>query len=218
MKLRFFLSSFLWLAQTLFSAPSEERVYANVAVQAVQIQLEDLLHKIHCLEADIRLLEERLALQEIKIEKEIAISQEVKGKKDKDVEKKVAFLEEKQEKVVKDIHQISSHANEMAKSFLQVEEKMQSLENRLKDVSKIKTTLDGVAKKLKEGADDSVASNSSSHGAHISQNNQGNIYKVKAGDSLEKIAKLNKVSIEAIKKANRLEKDKIMIGQELKLP
>jgi LysM repeat protein len=43
-------------------------------------------------------------------------------------------------------------------------------------------------------------------------------YKVRPGDSLEKIARSHKVAVERIKKFNHLEKDLIGVGQELKIP
>jgi LysM repeat protein len=43
-------------------------------------------------------------------------------------------------------------------------------------------------------------------------------HKVKSGDSLEKIARFYKVTIQAIKEENKLSHDTIIIGQELKIP
>jgi LysM repeat protein len=43
-------------------------------------------------------------------------------------------------------------------------------------------------------------------------------YKVKNGDSLEKIAKLHQVSISSLKEANKLQTDRIIIGQTLWIP
>ena len=44
------------------------------------------------------------------------------------------------------------------------------------------------------------------------------VYKVKSGDSLEKIAKNHRCSVEKIKKLNGLNNDLIVVGQELKIP
>ncbi len=43
-------------------------------------------------------------------------------------------------------------------------------------------------------------------------------YRVKPGDSLEKIAKRHKITLENLKKANNLSDDRIMIGQDLQIP
>ena len=44
------------------------------------------------------------------------------------------------------------------------------------------------------------------------------LYQVKSGDSLSKIAKAYGTSVETLKVINRLEGDKILIGQLLQLP
>jgi LysM repeat protein len=44
------------------------------------------------------------------------------------------------------------------------------------------------------------------------------IYRVKAGDSLEKIAKQNQTTIKKLKEANNLTGDQILVGQKLKIP
>ncbi|NGX32966.1 MAG: hypothetical protein K1060chlam4_01025, partial [Candidatus Anoxychlamydiales bacterium] len=71
---------------------------------------------------------------------------------------------------------------------------------RLEDIAKVKTTLEDIVKTIK--------SNSSNY----------LIYKVKAKDSLEKIAKINNVTVDSIKHLNNLENDLIVVGQKLKIP
>jgi len=44
------------------------------------------------------------------------------------------------------------------------------------------------------------------------------MYRVKSGDSLDRIAKENNTTVQAIRDANQLKNDTIRIGQELKLP
>src|SRR5439155_13517202 len=46
----------------------------------------------------------------------------------------------------------------------------------------------------------------------------GNLIRVRAGDTLEGIAKRNQVSVEALKRANGLPTSRIRVGQKLKLP
>ena len=43
-------------------------------------------------------------------------------------------------------------------------------------------------------------------------------YRVKQGDSLERIAKAHKISVKALRECNQLQHDKIFIGQELLIP
>ena len=50
------------------------------------------------------------------------------------------------------------------------------------------------------------------------ENEKITFYKVKAGDSLEKIAKANNTTVDKIKKINSMQQDLIVIGQEIKIP
>jgi LysM repeat protein len=43
-------------------------------------------------------------------------------------------------------------------------------------------------------------------------------YKVRSGDSLEKIAKMHQTDVATLKKLNDLANDRIVVDQELKLP
>jgi LysM repeat protein len=54
--------------------------------------------------------------------------------------------------------------------------------------------------------------------SQISRPSQEKIYRVKPGDSLEKIARQHSISIENLKRENNLNTDRINIGQELKIP
>ncbi|MBI5346294.1 MAG: LysM peptidoglycan-binding domain-containing protein [Chlamydiae bacterium] len=66
----------------------------------------------------------------------------------------------------------------------------------MEEIAKLKGTLEMIASSIKDPS----------------------VYKVKQGDSLEKIAKANNVTVDALKKYNRLENDLIVVGQELKIP
>jgi peptidoglycan endopeptidase LytE len=44
------------------------------------------------------------------------------------------------------------------------------------------------------------------------------VYTVKSGDSLEKIARAHKTTVEKIKKYNQFDQDLIVVGQILKIP
>lgn len=44
------------------------------------------------------------------------------------------------------------------------------------------------------------------------------LYRIKAGDSLEKIARANKTTVQAIKQLNGMTNDKIVVGKQIKIP
>ena len=78
----------------------------------------------------------------------------------------------------------------------QYREQIQKLDHQFEDLSKIKNTLSSISKSMEAKT----------------------TYKVKTGDSLEKIAKRHHLSVQKLKQANHLETDRIVVGQELFLP
>ena len=79
---------------------------------------------------------------------------------------------------------------------------MTTHENRLQSVSELKNTLADLLTKI----------HSSTTKTRVKS------YKVQGGDSLEKIARLHHISVEALKANNKLIKDTIFPGQELQIP
>ncbi|HWF19342.1 MAG TPA: LysM peptidoglycan-binding domain-containing protein [Verrucomicrobiae bacterium] len=73
--------------------------------------------------------------------------------------------------------------------------------------------------KLKVGQKIEIPSGASgSTGTIAGTDASGDVYVVKSGDSLTKIAKANGVTVKAIRTANELKTDRIKVGQKLKLP
>lgn len=73
--------------------------------------------------------------------------------------------------------------------------------------------------KLKVGQKIELPSGSSTGGSGaIATADSGDVYLVKAGDSLTKIARANGVSVKALKAENNLKTDHIRVGEKLKLP
>jgi LysM repeat protein len=74
--------------------------------------------------------------------------------------------------------------------------------------------------KLKVGQKIELPSGSNGGGTSLTAGADagGDVYVVKSGDSLTKIAKANGTSVKAIKAANDLKTDRIKVGEKLKLP
>lgn len=114
---------------------------------------------------------------------------------------KLAALEKK-------IAQIASHANQVSQSLTDcyikiatLEKLVQQQQSVIAEIGQLKSSLTTLIQSLQK---ESLA--------------QPVTYRVKAGDSLEKIARIYKISITALKEENNLSSDKIVIGQELKIP
>jgi len=104
-----------------------------------------------------------------------------------------------------ELKQLSSHAKETGLALVQFKDRIGEMEQelisgqrRFEEIGKLKSNIENLAKAL--------------------QASDLKIYKVRSGDSLEKIAKSNKTTVEKIKKLNGMEQDLIGVGQELKIP
>jgi LysM repeat protein len=178
--------------------------YTNPELDELRIELDDLRHGLKTTQVELSLLDERLkkgdsALIRGKETSGLALlSAQVNA-----MEKKITGLEKTIEKAAHDLHTLSGASNLALTKIQIVEQSLASHEKRLDEVVKLKGTLTTISKAISQRpSTDSTKS-----------------YLVKAGDSLEKIARINHVSVESIRKVNpALSKDKIIIGQELRLP
>jgi len=117
-------------------------------------------------------------------------------------QKKLNQLTKKQSKIVSDIRQLSSHANDTTTALSQYKDKIAQFEKSIA----FQTEQIGELIKLKEGV------------AKLTQLENQKLYTVKSGDSLEKIAREHRTSVEVIKKLNQMTTDLIVIDQLLNLP
>src|SRR5262249_2915969 len=103
------------------------------------------------------------------------------------------------------MQQLASHANETTAALSQFKGRIQELEQeifsqnrRFDELAKLKGSIEAIAKSFKTPF---------------------KIYKVRAGDSLEKIANANHTKVDLIMKLNDMkQRDLIVVDQELKIP
>lgn len=196
----------------LRSSPHDEKHQWELTLHEVQTNLDDIRHDVNCYQTEIQILDGRikhyenalaslkqqdLEKQQIKIDQ---LSQQIHS-----LEKKWASLEKAQTADAKDLEQLLSHANETTAALSQFKSRVQELEQdilsqnrRFDDLGKIKDQLETIAKGM--GGESFKT------------------YKVRSGDSLEKIARAHRTAVEKIKKLNHLDQDLIVVGQELKIP
>ena len=193
------------------ASPKEEKHQLELTLHELQTNLDDLRHDLNCFQTEMQILDGKIKHQEdstqnIKqqhIEK-IQSKFENYSKQISSIENRLNQIDTKQKAVVSDLSVISNFSNETNIALSQYKEKINELENstafnnkKIDEISSLKTTLLDLVKNIKTDYF---------------------LYKVKPGDSLEKISKSNKVSVDTIKKLNDLSNDLIVIGQELKIP
>lgn len=182
--------------------------------------LQNLSYSVHNQDQEIAALKQKIQNQEAIIDSmHTEVTQLIKAAKESQknsgekVDGRLKGMEKNLEKLVTDLKQFKKHANDSASSFSQIEKKLKEQEEistlqaqQIKDLEAALRSLANAMQLKTSSADKKVSAAS------------GELYKVKAGDSLEKIAKDHGTTIEAIKKENNLSKDTIFPGQKLSIP
>ncbi|MBX9924480.1 MAG: LysM peptidoglycan-binding domain-containing protein [Rhabdochlamydiaceae bacterium] len=201
-------TSMLFLAscQSHMAVLQQDKHESSVAYHEVRAELADLKHAVSNAQVEIQILEERLQSQEALIQKTKTgpVSSSLDNKASS-LEKRLFAIEQIQDKIQADLKQLSSHANQTSSCLQQYSAKISGLEQNVERQNKMIYDLSDLKSSLKT-LKTSIAKETSS------------TYTVKSGDSLEKIARNHQVSTDALKKANQLSQNKILIGQELIIP
>ena len=197
----------------LRTSPHDEKHHWELKLHEVQTHLDELKHDLNCFQTELQIMDGKIRYyenalahfkeQDLEKQKE-AIDQ--MGKELRLLLQKWSQWEKSKETEKGELLQLSSYANETQIILSQFKMRLVELEQmiltqnrRFEEMSKIKTTLESVAKSLKP------SSSSSTH-------------RVKPGETLEKIASLHQTKVDRIKKLNDLSSDLIVVGQELKIP
>lgn len=197
----------------LTSSMHDEKHQLELTLHEVQTNLDDLRHDINCFQTELQILDGRikyyenaltafkqqdLEKQQTKIEQ---LVQELQS-----LEKKWSSAEKSRSLESQELLQLTSHARETTTALLQFKERIEELEKelatgqrRFEELGKLKNNIEALGKAIRK-------------------TDLAKIYKVRPGDSLEKIAKAHQTSVEKIKALNHLEQDLIVVGQELKIP
>ncbi len=196
----------------LKSSPHEEKVQLELTLHELKTNLDDQRHDLSCFQTELQILDGRIkyyenALSNLK-QQELEKQQSKLDHLTKELqalEKKSSVIDGREEKASLELRQLSSHANETTAALSQFKERIHDLEQeiqsqnrRFEELSKLKVHFEGLVK-------------------HLHATNE-KTYKVRAGDSLEKIARMHKITVERLKKANSLEQDLIVVGQDLSIP
>lgn len=206
----FLLSS----CSSLRNSQNHEKQQLELTLHEVRTSLDDLRHDINCFQTEMQILDGRikyyenalatlkqqdLEKQQIKISQ---ISQQIQS-----LEKKWSSLDRVQQGGEQELKQLLSHANETTAALTQFRNRIQELEGeilvqnrRFEELAKLKGNIETITRELRASSD------------------SYKIYKVRSGDTLEKIARLHKIPVDQIKKSNQLDQDLIVVGQELKIP
>jgi LysM repeat protein len=168
------------------------RGHQDSTMDDLRMEVADLKHALHATEVEVKILEERVEAAEGK-------ATTVKIDETADLKKKISALERSIDKINGEIRSLASYTSQTTASLSQYREQILMLDRKLDEVAKLRSTLSELSQSARQYESSAT-------------------YRVKTGDSLEKIARKYQVSVEALKQENKLSSDKIIVGQELSIP
>lgn len=171
---------------------SQDKYEQSVALREIREELADIKHGLNNTQVELHILEEQCRSKENDYKKiNISSSQDIK----------VSALEKKVSLLSTNVGQTADYLNECRAKILELEKIVEHQNSLLTEIISLKSSLSSLTSSLQKNKHSTTST-----------------YKVKAGDSLEKIARIYKVSLQSLKEENNLSSTKIIVGQELKIP
>jgi LysM repeat protein len=189
----------------------------------IKTNISELKNEVRNHEMEIRTFEEKLHNQETTLENiRQQLFNEMQQGKDyirstsSNLEGKIHPLDNSLKGVISDLKQLQNQANDSIGVLNQYKQKLSELEQIVTAQNEHMRHLEAALKSIMEVLQ--VKETASKEIASVKCDGASGTYKVQSGDSLEKIARIHKVSIKSLKEANNLSSDRINIGQTLKIP
>ncbi|MFZ4773225.1 MAG: LysM peptidoglycan-binding domain-containing protein [Chlamydiia bacterium] len=177
-------------------------------VQKLKTEIEDLKMEMKTFQIEVGILEGKLMYHEEDLSYLQAQDNPAKGGRgslDQStlIDKRIQEVEKTLDTLMKRFDRIEVESKEIAKSifgyrqkFGEIEKYLQTQNDSLQEIAKVRKSL----KEIKEESTETIT------------------YRVRPGDSLEKIARQFSTTPDQIKKMNQLHNDLILVGQELRVP
>lgn len=206
-----------------YPPPMQQGRYVNEDnINNLREAIENLRHQVNNHDAEIHVFDEKLAnidsiidgLRDQFGETNKAQKEMLKGNS-ATLESKIAALETAQKGMMADLKQFKTYSSETATALAQYKQKIaeldKSIELQNQNIEHLQAAMRSLMEALQVKEVHPAKSGSETADAP-------HTYKVKNGDSLEKIAKANQTTVQAIKELNNLTTDKIVVGKVLQLP
>lgn len=211
----FLLIPFLFGISSIFAAPANYQNY-NPS-NPLKDSVDRLRHQLGNQDVELNACQQKLESFQVILEglqdqiQEQGKSQKEQFKKDSlSLEMKLASLENTAKSLAADIKELHTHANETSHALQAIKQKLAEGDQRAllqsSNIENLQSVIQTLMEALQVKADlpNSAASNGT--------------YKVKAGDSLEKIARIHGTTVQVLKDLNHMTSDKIVVGKNLKIP
>lgn len=219
MRLLFF--SFLVFSSVLHAAPKGIYVQENVTpIRDLYSTVEDMRHEVNNHETEIRMFDEQLKNMDSiienmqnQLEEALKLSKEQMKNGFAMFESRIIALENMTKGIINDMVTFKTYTNETANILSQYKQKISELEKIILQQNQNMEHLQTAISSLMEAFQ--VKGQTSTKSENITASKS---YKVKPGDNLEKVARSHQTTIQAIKEANGLTTDRIVVGQILAIP
>lgn len=198
-----------------------------VALREMRDSIEDVRHGVNNHEMEIRVIDEKMKSFDLIIDSvrdQLSDSTRVHKEQLKGsaagLESRINFLEDTSKGLLADLRLFKVHSNETTAALTQYKQKIGDLEKIIDQQNHNIEHLQAAMRSLMEALQGKPVSEvvTSSPIASATRNPSDRSYKIKAGDSLEKIARAHQTTIQAIKEANGLTTDRIVVGRILFIP
>lgn len=190
--------------------------------------LADLKHEMRNHESEIRIFENKLQNQETAFDQlRQQLIDDVQSQRDfvrasnvnldgkiETLDQSLRNLETLVRNMMGDLRQMKTQANDSVSVLGQYKQKISELENLLQTQSQHMQNLETALQSMMEVWQAKEAAREIA----LKTGETAKIYKVQPGDSLEKIARTQKVTVQDLRNANQLVNDRIIVGQTLKIP
>lgn len=218
-----------WSAPTSYN-PSNRSAqfssYEDPALVARQTRtvIADLKHEVNNHEAELRIFDEKLHNQEMIFENlRQEILDSLQGQKDYtratsvNLDGRIDSLDNTVKGLINDMRQLKTQANDSVQVLTQYKQKLGEIEKIIEAQNQHMKSLEGALNAIMEVLQAKDAAEKTA--LAIQKGTDGiKTYKVQPGDTLEKIAKAQKVSVQVLRDYNKLSNDRIVVGQTLKIP
>lgn len=218
----------MFFASTLSAAP-RNRYYDEdnaIALKEMRDSLDYMRREGNNHEMEIRVFDEKLKNLDLIIEglrDQLSESSQVHKEQLKGnsatLDTKISSLETTMKGLVADLKQFKTHASETGTALLQYKQKIAELEKAIdqqnQNIDHLQSAMHSLmdALQVKDSPPAKMAP-----AAAIVVENGAKTYRIKQGDSLEKIARSHQVTVQALKELNGITNDRILVGKVLQIP
>lgn len=215
----------------LYSAPQQNTFRADdtpMQVREMRGMVDEMRHRLNNHESEIRMYEDKLENLETIIESvrdqlndsSKAHKEQLKGSSSS-LDSRITALEASAKGLADDMRQFKTHANESATALAGYKQKIEELAKSIDQQNQNIEHLQAAMRSLMLALNSDAPAPSKSSSASVDPSAMGTssiTYRIKAGDSLEKIARSHQTTVQAIKELNGLSSDRIVVGKVLFIP